>query len=219
MARISLFFCFFLLFSCQYFDLKTAHSAFELGDYERAILLYNKILDSDPEQSDARYGLALSRFFVQKSKMNYQLDSAHLQKNWVEVLNEFNILKQQKSSPQVLSMLSMCEYELGNLELKNKNYAQAVFFFEKAVENDSLNIPAIYARSGLYDAAGYTDKAIEFLNKIIKLDDRQVPAFIDLGQIYLENKNSKMARQIWEQGLKSNPKNEELMWLISELNP
>ncbi len=219
MARISFFLFVFLLFSCQKSDLKTAHSAFELGDYERAIFLYNKILDTDPAQSDARYGLALSRFFVQKSKMENQLDSADAQKNWVEVLNEFNILKQQKNSPQVLSMLSMCEYELGNLELKNKNYGQAVSFFEKAVEHDSLNIPAMYARSSLYDAAGYTDKAIEFLTKIVKLDQSQVSAFIDLGQIYLENQNPKMARRIWEQGLQANPKNEELLWMISELNP
>ena len=59
--RVFLPFCAVLVASCGS-SLESANEALRIGDFERAIRRFSDVLDGDPANRDARYGMALSLF-------------------------------------------------------------------------------------------------------------------------------------------------------------
>ncbi len=81
-----------------------------------------------------------------------------------------------------------------------KKYRKAIKDYKKAI---SLGDESLYGKLGRsYQSAGDTDNAIKYLNKQIEYDDSDTDAYIDLAELYTENKMYKEARDVKARGYK-----------------
>ena len=57
-----------VLCACNGNDLKRGDEALRIGDYDRAVANFSKVLDAEPANRDARYGLAIAYYAVAEDK-------------------------------------------------------------------------------------------------------------------------------------------------------
>lgn len=98
---------------------------------------------------------------------------------------------------------------LGELKILDEKPVEAEALFAQAMTfnkgKDILTIRAI-ARGYLAANEKYTDKALEYANKAMELDKKDLENYILLGDVYLEKLDGGKAATNYERGMEVNPK-------------
>lgn len=134
------------------------------------------------------------------------MDSCQSVRNVVGVNNNENEKSVSKKSEAIR------EYNKGNDFLRQKNYADALPFYEKAVKIDSEfvfawdNIGVCNRNLGNYDAA------IKAYKQSIKLDPKGVTAYQNISFAYVGKKNYKKAIESYKELSKLDDKNPEVYY-------
>jgi len=76
------------------------------------------------------------------------------------------------------------DYADGVAAFNNKDFAAAVNFFSKAIEQDQNNADAFVYRGGAYNSLGELDKAFADCDAAIRLDPKQVSALANRGSVW-----------------------------------
>ena len=84
-----------VLGACDGNDLTRGDDALRIGDYDRAVTNFSKVLDAEPANRDARYGLALS-YYAEAEDAERLKDSSFAR--WNRTAHEFKILSALDSS-------------------------------------------------------------------------------------------------------------------------
>ena len=117
LGKIMAFFAVVCLGGCVDDDVSRGNAALRIGDYDRAILSFNKALDQEPAHRDARYGLALSYYAVAESEEQLGTVTFEL---WSRTAREFEILSRVDSSGKIDANYSSCLFYLARATmLKN----------------------------------------------------------------------------------------------------
>ncbi len=96
-------------------DARKANEAYENGQYEKAISLYKKAIDEDP----------------QNAKLYYNLASAQAQAGQAqEAIRTFEQFKSMSNDP---NRKAMADYNIGNILSKAKKWDQAVNYYKKSL--------------------------------------------------------------------------------------
>ncbi|KAL8159069.1 hypothetical protein V2J09_000606 [Rumex salicifolius] len=78
-------------------------------------------------------------------------------------------------------------YGLGQVQLKLGDYRSALMNFEKVLEVYPENCESLKALGHLYVRLQQTDKAIEVLKKVTKIDSRDAQPYLDLGELLISS--------------------------------
>ena len=96
--------------------------------------------------------------------------------------------------------------ELGNINFDQRNYADAVALYKKAMEirPDALNVRTDMGTAMFYQDR-YDEAIVEF-QQVLKNDPKNAQALFNLGVTMLHGKNDpKSALQYWEKLIETNP--------------
>lgn len=159
------------------------------GDIEKGVEFYKKALEVDPENNDARFGLA---------KL---LDKAGRGDEAREVYEE--ALKKDPDNPGILKSYGLFLSDEGD-------YEKSVSLLEKALphfENDKevrMALAEGYRKLGEKEPK-YLPKALENLNYLIGIDSTDVTLFVKRASVYEEMKRYRDALKDYDRALELNP--------------
>ncbi len=219
--------------------LANAKECFQKGEYKKAQLLLNEIVESDDRNVDAIYYLAnifhingeigkAIKAFNKVLSLNPEHTDAAISlsvlyndigqyeeaKRIFDTANE-RVKGKNKSSSGLLEdkhinkKFSLKHYELADLYLTYQRYDEALFEFNKAVGLDSSNLEARVKIAKCYAKKGFINKAIDELKILKNEEPNYAPARVALGIIHYGNGDVLEAQTEWEKVLLKDPFNQE----------
>lgn len=160
---------------------KLAYNATLIGQYEVAIELYKKILDSEPDNNYAKFSLAtvyqkIGQF--RQAKTIYYNLLKNNPENQDEIIGNLLAIMVEESPRDAIYLLSRLSIQnpkspniLAHAAIaydKVKNYDQAISLLQKAIALDSNNLDYQYNLAVIYDKTAQYDKALEFYSNVAK---------------------------------------------------
>lgn len=166
------------------------------GRFDKAGLIYNRILDKDPNNADALHLLGLvehqkgntlsgtdlikKAITLQPANLKFQLNLGRILKStgqFAEALECFD--KALKINPD----FSDAHLNRGIACQNLGQYDNAVSAYKKAIEIDPQNIEAYNNLGGLYALGGKPETAMEYLNKALTLKGNHADVLNNIGNI------------------------------------
>ncbi|MBC7427783.1 MAG: tetratricopeptide repeat protein [Bacteriovorax sp.] len=171
------------------------------GEIGKAIKAFNKVLNLNPEHTDAAISLSvLYNDIGQYEDAKKVFDTANERvkgknKGGSGLMEDKHINKKFASK----------HYEIADLYLSYNRYDEALFEFNKVVGLDSENLDARIKIAKVYAKKGFVSKAIEELRNLKNEEPNFAPARIALGVIHYGNGNVLEAQSEWEKVLIKDP--------------
>lgn len=185
---------------------RMAYNASLIGQYEVAIQLYKAVLLSDPENSYAKFSLAIIYQkigqYKQAKTLYYELLKSNADNQEEIVGNILSVLieesprdaiyllsrlaVQNPKSPSILAQAAIANEKV-------KNYDQAISLFSKAIALDQDNISYKYNLAVIYDKTAQYEKALDLYSNVAKnySDDNNTVPF-DQVQKRIESIRNKL---------------------------
>ncbi|WP_295861318.1 tetratricopeptide repeat protein [uncultured Fibrobacter sp.] len=201
-----------LLAACVENDVRRGNDALRIGDYDRAVISFNKALDADPANRDARYGLALSYYAIAEESERLRIPTFDL---WSQAAKEFRILSNIDSSGKINANYSTCLFYLARAALKRDASADVMPMLDQSIQLDSLNYFSYNLKALILAKSDIPDNLKTAKNiyiHIITHDPDFVSAYINLGNMYWDEGDVESAWDTWSAGLQKSPKNQSLIY-------
>lgn len=201
-----------LLAACVENDVRRGNDALRIGDYDRAVISFNKALDADPANRDARYGLALSYYAIAEASERLRIPTFDL---WSQAAKEFRILSNIDSSGKINANYSTCLFYLARAALKRDASADVMPMLDQSIQLDSLNYFSYNLKALILAKSDIPDNLKTAKNiyiHIITHDPDFVSAYINLGNMYWDEGDVESAWDTWSAGLQKSPKNQSLIY-------
>ena len=201
-----------LLAACVENDVRRGNDALRIGDYDRAVISFNKALDADPANRGARYGLALSYYAIAEASERLRIPTFDL---WSQAAKEFRILSNIDSSGKINANYSTCLFYLARAALKHDASADVMPMLDQSIQLDSLNYFSYNLKALILAESDIPDNLKTAKNiyiHIITHDPDFVSAYINLGNMYWDEGDVESAWDTWSAGLQKSPKNQSLIY-------
>lgn len=170
------------------------------GEIGKAIKAFNKVLNLNPEHTDAAISLSvLYNDIGQYDEAKKVFDTANER---VKGKNKGTGLMEDK---HINKKFASKHYEIADLYLSYNRYDEALFEFNKVVGLDPENLEARIKIAKVYAKKGFIAKAIEELRNLKNEEPNYAPARIALGVIHYGNGNVLEAQSEWEKVLMKDP--------------
>lgn len=170
------------------------------GEIGKAIKAFNKVLNLNPEHTDAAISLSvLYNDIGQYEDAKKVFDKANER---VKGKNKGSGLMEDK---HINKKFASKHYEIADLYLSYNRYDEALFEFNKVVGLDPENLEARIKIAKVYAKKGFVAKAIEELRNLKNEEPSYAPARIALGVIHYGNGNVLEAQSEWEKVLIKDP--------------
>ena len=168
----------------------------DVGNYEEAINLFSKAIESDPEYAQPYYGLGNTFAFLAMAEeerlflnpLEIEIVYGHIQNYFSEAVKLFLIAitrnpyysEAYDGLGNVLMSLSQYSKE------KNKYYEKAVENYEKAIQFNSFSITHYTNLSNVYKRLGEFDKVVEILETFTVIDPDSALGWYNFGNAYFD---------------------------------
>jgi Flp pilus assembly protein TadD len=110
------------------------------------------------------------------------------------------------------------EYNHGNEEMKKRNWEKAIDRFNKAIEIYPQFSAAYNNLAVSYGQMGQKDKQRKTLEKVLTVNERCVPALLNLSDIDIREHNFVEANSLLDKALKVEPTNVEALSYLAQVN-
>jgi TolB-like protein/Flp pilus assembly protein TadD len=168
-----------------------------------------RALEIDPNLSEAHAALGLVKMFYEldwagaerefrqaiETNPNYSIAHQRLGL-YFNLLGRFDEARQELEIARQLDPLSPQVYgSIGLTFFLAGDYEQALVEMQKTLEMGRNHVPTLYLLGRIYEQTGHSDRAIEFLERAVALDD--APTFVSaLGHAYATAGNQQAARKV-----------------------
>lgn len=184
------------------------NDALRIGDYARAVSNFSAVLDDNPLNRDARYGLALSYYAIAEEKERIKAGASPL---WERTVQEFQVLWNVDSSFKIREAYSNSLFYLSKATLSEKPHANVLPLLERSIALDSLNYFSFNLKALIYESLNRTEEAKDLYVYIITKEPKFLSAYINLGNVYWREGDVSSAWDIWSMGLKQDEENSTLL--------
>jgi len=178
--------------------------ALRLGDYERARQNWAQILDLNPADAEARFGMSMSYFSEAR-----QLDREHRPSvdAWEAAVREFRILLQIDSTQTIRSMASTSLFQVARNRLSEEHFNQADALLDEALHSDSSNWFAWNLKGLALEGLGRPEDAQACYEQIIGRNPDFISAYVNLGNLHWSKGRAEDAWDDWSLGLQRDTAN------------
>ncbi len=173
------------------------------GEVGKAIKAFNKVLELEPNYTDAAISLSILYNDIGKYEEGKKI---------FEKTNQRVKANAQGVSPDdqhINKKFSFKHYELADLYLSYNRFDEALFEYNKAVSLDPSNLEIRIKLAKVYAKKGFNHKAFDELKRLKNENPGFLPARIALGVLYYANGNVIEAQSEWEKVLSKDPSNSE----------
>jgi tetratricopeptide (TPR) repeat protein len=173
------------------------------GEVGKAIKAFNKVLELEPNHTDAAISLSILYNDIGKYEEGKRI---------FEKTNQRVKASAQSSAPEdqhINKKFSFKHYELADLYLSYNRFDEALFEYNKAASLDPSNLEIRIKLAKVYAKKGFVHKAFDELKRLKNESPTFLPARIALGVLYYANGNIIEAQSEWEKVLSKDPTNSE----------
>jgi len=207
-CTIALVFLLSLLGGCKDNRTGRGNDALRIGDYARAVSNFSAVLDDNPLDRDARYGLALSYYAIAEDKERIKAGTAPL---WERTVQEFQVLWNVDSSFKIREAYSNSLFYLAKATLGENSRANVLPLLERSIALDSLNYFSFNLKALILESLDRTEEARNLYIYTITKEPQFLSAYINLGNLYWREGDVSSAWDIWSMGLKQDGQNATLL--------
>ena len=186
-----------VLCACNGNDLKRGDEALRIGDYDRAVANFSKVLDAEPANRDARYGLAIAYYAIAEDKERLKESTLAL---WERSVREFKILSVVDSSEKSKPMYSTALFYLARAMLAENAQANVMALLDQSIQLDPENYFSYNLKALIMAGHGDTDGAKKIYAYIVTKEPKFASAYVNLGNLYWNAHDYESAWDIWSMG-------------------
>jgi tetratricopeptide (TPR) repeat protein len=179
------------------------------GDIGKAIKAFSKVVELDPNHTDASISLSVLYNDIGKYE-----NAKKIFKETHERVRDHS-LGTTLEDEHINKKFSVKHYELAELYVSYNRYDEALFEYNKAINLDSENLEARIKLAKTYSKKGFTSKAIEELKRLKNEEPSYFPARIALGVVYYGQGKTLEAQTEWEQVLSRDPAHSDAMMYLN----
>lgn len=193
--------------------------AHKKGNYQEAIFLYNKIIESSPRMVDILFllGVACRQIGEIDESVNWLQKASAYKPDDGRIIYELAVTFKigNKPAEDVISLLNQalvkrysasdCYFLLGEMYRKVNKIEIAIEFFMKAIKEKPDHFLAYFTLAMIYRETFYYDNAIECLNKAIVINTESAESYNNLGLLYQITKREDKALDCFRQAFTFKP--------------
>ena len=209
---------------------KTGKDFAASGNYQAAIEQYTKLLDENPEFTEAYIARAEAHKNMEQFREaaeDYKRATALDKENEEVFFNAGRLYYQLKDYDEALPMLTKAvALEKKNMEaqkltyqsyIATEQYDQALRYANNAVGLDKEDASNFFWRGYIYrNLENYTQSESD-LRQSLKLNPQEIKTYAELAEVLYEAEKYNQALNISNQALGLDPKNERALWVRSKV--
>ena len=191
-----------VLCACNGNDMNRGDDALRIGDFDRAVKNFSNVLDADPANRDARYGLAIAYYAIAEDKERLKVSSLE---SWELTVREFKILSVVDTSGKSKPMYSTSLFYLARAMLAQNAQAKVLPLLDKSIQLDPENYFSYNLKALILAGQGDTDEAKKIYAYIVTREPKFASAYVNLGNLYWNAHDYESAWDIWSMGHEALP--------------
>jgi tetratricopeptide (TPR) repeat protein len=197
---------FLILVQCKSTLIEKGNKNLSLGDYNRAVVLFSKAVDSDPESFDARLGLGKS-LLQQIAAIGNPGDEL-----WNSCLINLEVAETLKPGFGIDTILSIAWYQRAQALVKRSDTTMALHALMRSIQLDGKNVRALNSAGILYFSKGERSKAYSMFSLAMQLDSLSISGPFNCGLVAWSENDCQNALGIWRSALRHFPEDRELLY-------
>jgi tetratricopeptide (TPR) repeat protein len=205
MKLILLLFFATFFFRCTESITDKGYKNLSLGDYHRAVQLFSKVIDNNPENYTARLGLG-------KALLQQLAGSAQNEEIWNVCLINLEAARTINSDSSIKNVLSAAWHQRAVYLLFNKDSTRALQSLLKSIQYDKTNAKPLNLAGILYFNQGDFQKAYSLFTLVINLDTLSPTGYFNAGMVSWSSGNCLNSKQLWLNALRKYPDNKDLLY-------
>ena len=191
-----------VIVACNGNDMNRGDEALRIGDYKRAAKNFSKVLDVEPTNRDARYGLAIAYYAIAEDKERIKENTLPL---WERTVREFKILSVVDSSEKIKPMYSTSLFYLARAMLSANDHAKVLSLLDKSIQLDPENYFSYNLKALILGGQGDVEEAKKIYAYIVTREPKFASAYVNLGNLYWNARDYESAWDIWSMGREALP--------------
>ena len=191
-----------VLSACNGSDLSRGDDALRIGDYDRAVANFSKVLDNEPVNRDARYGLAIAYYAIAEDKERLRVSTLAF---WERTVREFKILSVVDTSEKIKPMYSTSLFYLARAMLAENAQAKVLSLLDRSIQLDPQNYFSYNLKALILAGQGNIDEAKKIYAYIVTREPKFASAYVNLGNLYWNAHDYESAWDIWSMGHEALP--------------
>ena len=191
-----------VLCACNGNDLSRGDESLRIGDYDRAVTNFSKVLDVEPANRDARYGLAIAYYAIAEDRERLKESTLAF---WERTVREFKILSVVDTSDKAKPMYSTALFYLARATLVENAQAKVLPLLDKSIQLDPENYFSYNLKALILAGQGDVDEAKKIYAYIVTKEPKFASAYVNLGNLYWNVHDYESAWDIWSMGREALP--------------
>jgi tetratricopeptide (TPR) repeat protein len=191
-----------VIVACNGNDMNRGDEALRIGDYKRAVKNFSKVLDVEPANRDARYGLAIAYYAIAEEKELIKENTLPL---WERTVREFKILSAVDSSEKIKPLYSTSLFYLARAMLSANDHAKVLSLLDKSIQLDPENYFSYNLKALILGGQGEIEEAKKIYAYIVTREPKFASAYVNLGNLYWNARDYESAWDIWSMGHEALP--------------
>ena len=183
-----------------------ANDLYEAGDYEKALAMFNKFIELQPDLYSVR--INVGNCYVKLREYDKAIQEFEF------VLNKLNEEETDLKGSVVAASLYA---SLGELYLDQGKLEEAKEYFEKSIAIDPSDYALAYNVAEILFNSGKTDEAINYYNLAIKTNPAWPNSYLKLGYCYLNKGETDAALTYFQKFVELSPPDDPQVNLIKEI--
>lgn len=176
------------------------------GKLGKAVKAFNKVLDLDPNHTDASISLSV----ILNDIGRYEDAKKIFERANKKVKSE----KKGLQDPHINKKFASKHFEIAEMYFSYNRYEEALSEYNKAYGLDPENLEVRIKIARVYAKKGYVSKAFEELRKLKSEQPSYVPVRVALGLLHYSKGNAVEAQTEWQTALNLDPSNEEVQMYL-----
>ncbi len=183
-------------------SLETANNLLEAGDFQSARELYKKLIEKEPYNFSAHYGLGMSWCGETIYKDELGLAKAE---DWYPAIYHMTVAMNMKENKQVQETLAILHFNLGIRYKKENDYSNAIKIIKQAVHYNPKLLKALNVLGAMYhEQKDYTNAQYYYEQAVIVQPDYAMAHF-NLGALAWAQEKYTRATEYFQQAALVNP--------------
>jgi tetratricopeptide (TPR) repeat protein len=168
------------LSGCRDNRLTTANTLLESGDFVSARTLYYRMVEAQPRNFVAHYGLGMS--YCAEAMFKTELGLA-TPADWYPAITQLTIATRLDTNREIRHTLAILHYNLGACYKKNNNIDDAILRISQAISYDSTLLKGYNLLGTLYQERGELDRAESCYRRTLIINPEYAMAHFNLGAL------------------------------------
>jgi tetratricopeptide (TPR) repeat protein len=196
----------FIAISCNRIDPRIEKGAInlELGDYKRARMQFESVLDGHPSNFAARLGLGkamLQEFSAEPGDTTLLIDC----------LTQLEAARTLMPGSDVERLLSVAWFKRAAALLAHRDTLSAMAALSRSIGFDPKASKPLNLAGILYFYRGETDKALHLFRLVMTVDSGSVSGYFNAGMVHWADSNYALAYDFWYKAALRAPEDKEIL--------